>query len=320
MAIDTHYRQMFSDNVKELAGSPQRSLYKGLCSQEAKQGELIWLDSYAPTKTARSTAIASTKTRKRLEDAGSPDLADWVALKTPHMEITRQRTQLSATCVDWGHHFDSETKLLEILDPQSRIMRACMKDIWIAEDALVRAALAAATVTRGKQGATSSVAFPATQQLTIDKTASPAGSVTKDIFAEIKKLFETQYYTGRILVAVSPLFKQELIENSGDKIHSSDFVDGRRYFETGELPDIYGCSVLVDPGLTIDGDTGEEPFYAWAMEGLVWNQFAPLLTRLGEDPGERFHAIAYAEEYAGCVRVDDNLVVQGTVKRGEDEY
>ncbi len=314
MSYNDHYKELFTDAVQELAGSQNRSLLKELVGHEAKQGEVVYLDGIAPDDEANDTAFTSTSTRERYEEMEAPDFDDYMDLQTPHMNVEKQRTLCVPRCIDWGHHFNKEQEIAEIADPKSRTLRMGMKRVWKREDALVLSALGAASVTRGRNsGNTSSVNFPSGQKLTVDAAGS-SEKVDKDLFGQVMELFEAQFTSGeRIFLVMSPRSKRELIEQSGDKILSSDFVTARGYLERGELPDIYGVHVIVHPALQPVSAGVDEYMYAWTPEGITWNQFSPLTNDIGKSPEQRFHWIAYMEEYAGCVRVDDNRVVQITI-------
>jgi hypothetical protein len=317
MSIPTieHYKVMYADAVHELVGSQERSLLKEFVARQSKQGEIVFLDAIAPDDDARTQAIADTKTRERYEAIDDADIDDWLDLQTPHMQIYRERTAVTPVCIDWGHHFNKENELQLLGDPKSQTLRQAMKRIWKSEDALILGALSAASVTRGKDAANlSTVNLPDTQKLVIDSGAGADGtedvtSISKDLFAHIKQKFEEKFlFDERIFLVMNPLHKRLLIENSGDKIHNADFVEKRGYFEKGLLPDIYGVHILVHPAVP------NNRMYAWNPDGIVWNQWDPLKTNLGVSPEQRFHWVAYMEQYANTVRVDDGLVIQITVQ------
>lgn len=317
MAVTDHQKVMYGDTVKQLVGSQDRSLLKELVGFESKQGELVFLDAVGPDADAVTTAIGSTHTRARFEDTDQA-LSDWLDLQTPHMAIDKQRTAASPNCIDWGHHFDKETEILEVGDPKSRTMRQAFRRIWKSEDTMVIEGLKADQVNRGKDSENlSGQDFPSGQKLVVDTGAGADGSedftkIDLPLFSRVTELYETQYAGDMpVFLVIHPEHKRRLIDNAGGTLHSSDFVDKRGYFERGELPDIYGVHVLVHPLVT----TGK--MYAFSPDGITWNQFDPLEEHLGDAPLQRFHAIAYLEEYADCKRVDDNLIVQVTVQATE---
>jgi len=324
--VAAHYVQMFTDGVQQLAGSQSRSLLKEFIGHEAKAGEVVYLDGIGPDDDASTTAIASTKTRRRYEDISTPDFDDWYDLQTPHDEISRQRTLCTPSVIDWGYHFSSEQEMQEKLDPQGLTLRQGMRRVFKAEDALILAAFAAGFTQTGNgplradhldDSAGSNVDLDSGQTLTIDESA---GGTALDSFAieniaDILEIFEGNYVLDEpIYLVMSPRQKKNLINNSGGTIHSKDFVDARGYFSRGELPDIYGVHCLVHPALTkaVDAD---EYMYAWTPYAATWNQFKPLATNLGVSPEQRFHTVAYLEQHAGCVRVDDLRFVGITIDR-----
>lgn len=311
MAIGTHYRVMFSDGVQELAGSQSRSLLKEFVGHESKSGEAVFLDGIAPDDDAESTNFADMNTRQKYEEITSPDLQAWLDLQTPHHEINRQRTLVLPKRLAWGHHFNKKGEIAELSDPKGRTLRQGLKRIFKGEDNVILTALSAASVQRGKdQSAVAPVPFPAGQQLTIDLSTGADGSedftaISKDVFARVKELFEQQFAADeRIVLVCNPTHKRILIETSGDKIQSRDFVSPAGYFERGELPDIYGVHVIPHPLCPLTS------MQAWTEWGVTYNQFDPLESNLGQSAEQRFHYVAYVEEFANAARVDDNRVVQ----------
>lgn len=313
MAYNDHYKEVFHSSVLELAGSQQRPILPSLISRTNEGGEVVYLDGISPDDDANTTAFGSTVSREQYEAAGTGEFSDWVALQTPHMDVSKQRTLCTPSLIEWGHTFKNESKIAELADPQSRTMRMAMSRIWKSEDALVLAALSAATVTRGRNsGNTSSVALAAAQKMTIDAVGS-SEKVDKDFFADLVVKFQNNWIENeRIFLVMSPRSRGELIKQSGGTIMSKDFVEPARYFEKGELPDIYGVHVIVHPALTVASGS-DELMYAFTEFGLTWNQFAPFETALGRVLEQRNSWMAYLSEYAGCVRVDDSRVVQITI-------
>jgi len=313
MAYNEHYKEAFSDAVLELAGSQKRSLLKELVGHESKKGEAVFLDAIGPDDDADTTLLSATKNRERYEEIESPDLDDWLDLQTPHMNMNKQRTLCLPRRIDWGFHFNKENEIAEIADSKSNTLRGGMARVWKGEDALVLTALSAATVSRGRNlGALSSVSMPASQQITIT-TGEAVEDIEKNMFALILEKFEEQYTANeRVFVAMSPAAKRRLIMNSGDKLESKDFITSVRTLETGQLPDIYGAHAVVVPALKVtEGE--DETIYAWTEFGVTWNLFDPFIQEIGKSADQRFHWVAYMEEFAGCVRVDDLRCLQITV-------
>ena len=308
MALDTFYKVQFSDAVDQLAGSQKRSLLREFTRPGSKKGEAVFFDGISPDTAARATAIASVKNRATFEDleGDSQTFANWQDIQTPHMEVNRQRTYCAPTRIDWGHSFSKEKDLQEITSEHGQVLQQGMRSIWFQEDTAILTALFAANQSRGKNQANlSSVSFPNDQKMTLT-------TVTKAMCSEIKAKFENQYeFDDMPVCCISPTIKKLLIDHSGGTIHSADFVSKHGLFEKGELPDIYGVRFCVHPLVdSYAADGMEYAAVAWDPRALIANEFEALSKDLDRNPGLRFQVQAYLEEFLGCCRTDDNLVVQ----------
>jgi len=310
MGLTTHHKVMYADAVKDLAGFQQQSLLKALVSHEAKKGEVVFLDAVSPDDEADITAMSSLKSRKTYEAIGSPTLADWVAIQTPHMEINRQRTLCYPYESIWSHWFRKEDEIAELANPQGKTLRQGNKRIVRRQDQLILNAGFAATVSRGKDtSGAADVDFPVGQMINVTD-----GIFDKEVCSEIRRVFEENYAGDeRIVCVISPTAKKELIDNSGDKIHSSDFVTPQGYFENGTLPDVYGVHCMVHPQINEQATTQgwDDVFLAFSMDGIVYNQFEPMESPLDQSIAHKNQYIAMMREFIGSARCDDKRVIQG---------
>lgn len=309
MAATDHYKYMYEDAVGLLANSQNRSILKEFTSQKSKAGEAVFFDDIDvdDSTDADETAIASlTEQYKEDYDAlTSPAVSDLYALLTPHHKVTKQRTMCTPYKLDTGYQFRDKDEMAQNATERSEILQARMRKIFKKEDNLILTALSASTQNRGKTG-TSSVSFPAAQKLGVATTIT---AFTKDVCAQILEIYEGNYADDqRIFCVISPRTKRELIEQSGDKIHSSDFVS-RRHLEMGTLPDIYGVCMLVHPLVS------DSAFYAWQPSAIVYNTFKPREVHVGQNAAMRYLWEIYIAQMHGCCRRDDNRVVQGTITR-----
>lgn len=307
--LDLHHKVQYSDNVRDLAGSPDRALFPELFEQESKQGEAVFLDAFGAAEDAVITDLSAVKTRAK---DGVATYADFLALQTPHMNVERARTMVLPKLIDWGHTMDSLKKITDVTDPNSRTLRKGMERMWLKDDALCIAALFATSVMRGKDtGTVSGVSMPASQILT---PLANQAAFDLTVISAIKQKFEAKYYKGRIFLAIPTTVKKVLIDNEDNHLTNKDFVDSSRYFTNFELPDIYGVSIIATPLLDAafsNGTNSKVRFVAWAKDGMVYNQFEPLSTDMGVSADEKFSIKAYMKKVANAVRNDDNLVVQG---------
>lgn len=323
MAVDiTFQRQMFDTNVAQLAGSPNRSILKRTCGFKRLSGETAYVDHIGPLATwetrigdgsspESAKALTSIQTRRYFEDAASITAANINAMETPHVEVARQRTLLVPRIIEWGHEFNDINDMQEIIDLHGPTLQQGMRTIWGSEDYNVIAALAAATVTRGRiEGSTSNVAY-SSNGLPKELDSSYAGKLTVNGVAEIAELLDGQYLPGeRRFLLMSERQKRWLIQSDKETIFSNDFISmdatGAKRFETGDLPDIFGFIPIVHPQMA------HTVVYAYTENALCWGEFKPLATKMAERPDHRFSKQAYMCQYFDCKRVDDKRVVQVT--------
>lgn len=306
--LEYHHKVQYADSVRQLAGSPERSIFKELCSKESKQGESVMLDSYGAAEDAVITDLSVVKTRAK---DGADTFDKFNLLQTPHMNIERARTIILPKVIDWGHTMNEYNRLTDVTDPQSQTLKKGMERIWLKEDALfIGAAFATAVSRYTAAGTVGSVAMPAGQIITLANQAAFVLSV----ISQIKQKFESKYYKGVIYCAIPTTVKKVMIDNSDNKLTNKDFVDSSTYLTNYVLPDIYGVRFIPTPLLDAainNGTTSKVRFLAWAPDGMVWNQWSGLETALGVAATEKFAIKAYMKEVANAVRNDDNLVVQG---------
>lgn len=314
MALQTHYKDMFTDSVRFLAGSPKRSLLKTFASKRDVKGQVAYLDSVSPlsgmdTRAGNDwTDLKDKPTQKAYYDAGTETFEEYKKTLVPHQEINRQRTLVTPKLIERSHWFDEDEDIFELTDPQGKTINALMRDIFYSEDKLILDALRAASVQRGGRLGTSDVSavdFPASQQLTVEND-----NLYLDLegISKIRELWDDKYMSdSKIYAVISPTQKRLMINNN-EKIHDYDFVSRRGWFEKGELPDIYGVHFIVHPQV-IDTE-----FLAWSDGGITWANFRGLRSWVKSSPAHRDQDIFYISEKADCVREDDNLVVQGTIQ------
>jgi len=251
-----------------------------------------------------------TNHRADFEAIGVPALADWLAIQTPHMDVELDKVLCSPYENIWAHTFRNIDEIAENANSESIKLKQGMKRIWRREDQWILDALSRPTEQRGKDPASAAaIAFPVAQQIN-----EADGIFDTETISTIAKLFENNYKTDeKIYCIISPTAKKNLIDSSGGTIHSSDFVDGTRYFMNGDLPEIYGVHFIVHPLVSEYSATYPDAFFAYCSSAICYNQFDPLQTKLDEDPSKKFNIVLQIREYIGACRIDDLGVVQGTL-------
>lgn len=309
-SLNAYWKYLYSDTIQKLYGVQRKSILKPFVRMESKKGEAAFFNAITRGDAATTTALRSiADQRADFEAMTAPDLADYLAMLTPHHEVVRSRTQVLPTRIHTGYTFRNQDEMAENANSQSTIVQERVASLYAQEDALIIAALRAATQNRCTTDShvVGSVSFPAGQ---IMGGAGEVTAYTKDVPTEIKSLFETNWYLeGPIYCMISPFTKKELIDQSGDKIQNKDFIDSSSFFTGGRLPEIQGIIHIVHPAMP------DDEFVAWAKEGIVYNQASALEVDLDTDAHMQFARVLYAREYAGACRTDDTLVVQGQISR-----
>lgn len=307
MATFEHYKHTFTQNVRDLAGGPMRSVLPEFVDKDNQSGKVVYLDSAGPGADTTASALTAKKTRKTYEADASKSLAKWNEIHTPHNEITKLRTLSTPQLNEWGHTFDEDEDILEIVDPTNKTVRQGMRTIFKTRDQIILNGIKAASVSRVDSSSSDEVSpvtvnFPAGQQI---DTAADDVVTLKDISAAVA-MFEDQYIDDRIFCLISPTTKKIIIDNN-EKIHSTDFVSRSGYFESGDLPEIYGVSFISHPLVE------ENKLYYFCKEAIVLNQFKGFESSLSKVPHLREGTQAYMREKIDCKRVDDLKVVHQTI-------
>lgn len=310
MALDSHWKVVYGDKIKELAGFQNRSLLKEFVEKDAKRGEIALFDTIAPADEAQFNEMATdTNFRADFETIGSPVLDDWLALQTPHMDVALDKVLCAPYENIWAHWFRNIDEIAQNANTDSIKLKQGMKRIFRRQDQWILDALSRSTELRGKDaGSATNVAFPAGQQLNI-----ASGDFTKEVCSAILRIFENNYKEDEpIYCVISPEAKETLINQSGSTIHSSDFVD-MKGLEKGKLPNVYGVHLIVHPLVKDYSGSYPDAFFAWCPSAITYNQFDPLKTDMEEVASQKFNTVLQVREYIGACRIDDLGVVQGTL-------
>lgn len=310
MALDSHWKVVYGDKIKELAGFQNRSILKELVEKDAKRGEIALFDTIAPADEADFNEMATdTNFRADFETIATPVLDDWLALQTPHMDVALDKVLCAPYENIWAHWFRNVDEIAENANTDSIKLKQGMKRIFRRQDQWILDALSRATEQRGKDaGSAVAVPFPAGQQLNV-----ASGNFTKEVCASILRIFENNYKEDEpIYCVISPSAKETLINQSGSTIHSSDFVD-MKGLQSGNIPNIYGVHIIVHPLVTDYSGAYDDAFFAWCPSAITYNQFDPLKTDMEEVASQKFNTVLQVREYIGACRIDDLGVIQGTL-------
>lgn len=314
MAVDTHHVVAYNRNVQQLAGFQFESIVAPLFRQEAEKGEVATFDTIGQDPAsandgATETDWASVDSYADFINGGTGLLADFLATRTPHDEVLKERTLVSPKQIEWGYSFRKVDEIAELTDPQSRVMRQGTGRMKTSIDKYCLDALTAASVTRGKDAATAgAVAFPAAQI----KTAGTAQSYDVDDGAVIAQTFEDNYIDPMkedIVALISPEMKRKM-RTANPELRSRDFVDSYSVFGEFKLPKIDSITYVCHPRVAAYANaTKHDIVIAFTAEGMVWNIFDPVESHLAPNPDARFEPQAYMRMFANAVRIDDKRVL-----------
>lgn len=320
MAFDSHHKELFTEAVYDLKSeNPLRSVLLPTVMQKTGKGRVAYIDHAGPRSDLKADLFNATKswtsyddkrTRDKQErlvdgDAATYDTFDeWQKTRTPHEEITKQRTLMFYRLLEWGYTFDETMDVIEFTSPRSKYLRRGVQKIQAGIDALIITALRAASVQRGfDDGTAAAVNLPASQQ--INSTANDKFGLA-DI-TSVMELFDGVNNTEKVYILISPKSKKILIDDDAAKINNQDFVSSYEHFATGSLPDVYGAHLICHPYIN------DDEFLAYTQDSVGFMHFGRDREHIDEDPGERFQAVAYMEKGADAKRLDDLGVVQGTI-------
>lgn len=289
--------------------------------KDNQQGEVIFLDSFVADDEATSGLVTGLDANYRKGyEQGTANHANFMLTQTPHMEISRFRTQLVPILNEAGHTFRSLDKALANQTEDSKVLISLTGRMAKKKERIILDALFAFQVSRGKtEGVAVPVDFPTAQEITVS-----GGELDKDVCNDIKTKFEENYIGSvgedeDIMMLISPQQKNFLISNSGGVLHSSDFIGANGHFQGGTLPDVYGVHMIVHPELTqgrgyeVDGDgngtwSGGRAV-AFTKKWGCLNQFAGMTSAIAPDIGERNQIKLYMSEMLNAAREDDKRVV-----------
>lgn len=312
MAVDTHHVVAYNRNVQQLAGYQFESVVAPLFRQERESGEVAFFDCIGQDKDGNNDGTTETQwadvpSYADFVNGGTGLLADYLATRTPHLEVEKTRSLVSPKQIEWGYSFRKKDQIAELTDPTSRTMRQGQGRMKTSIDRYALSALKAATVNRGKDAATAvPVTFPVDQVLNTET----AGIYTVDDGARIAEKFENNYIdpsNEHIMALISPEMKRQM-RKANPEIRSRDFVDSYEIFKEFNLPKIDGITYICHPRVKAYA-ADYDNVLAFTAEGIVWNEFDPIESFLDRDPSGRYEYQAYMRMFANAVRIDDKRVV-----------
>ena len=203
---------------------------------------------------------------------------------------------------DWddGDMIDDQDKVRMLIDPKSEYVQAMVQGLNRAkDDVIIAAVLGNARATSGN------VALTAGQ-----KIANGATGLTKAKVISAKQLFrqnEADEFTGEELYfAYGSKQLNDILSDT--TLTNADFISLRLLQEGNINTKWMGFNWIPSERLPIAATI--RSCFAWCKSGVVLGMGENVMTRVGEDPGKGFNVRVYAKMSLGCVRVEEEKVVQ----------
>ena len=139
MALDQHWKDLYSDIITELAGDQFEARLGGWVEQDNVGGEHAWYDSYAPLDEATDEIVVddSGQYRMEYEENGVDTFAAWSELQTPHTQISKERSLCVNRRIEAGYTFRELDEVCENADNDSRVLKQIMRRVVKLEDAQI---------------------------------------------------------------------------------------------------------------------------------------------------------------------------------------
>lgn len=296
------YREMFSDNVKELYGLPERSVLINVCEQEYKMGESVGIDGLkANDATATSTNALSS--RKDFEGVG--DFDAYKETLTPYTGTTKQRSWVSPYTIEAADFLSKSEDILRGIDIKSPTMKSLMRSVWVQEDQLVINALGAASVLRDDaNGDKTAVSLLSSQEY----TTANSGFIDVDDLSLIDALFRDEYIADEKYLVVNPTQVAKMKNNNRDYFQDVDFIGRMGALVDGQIEKAEGFTIIVSPLVPVS------EFYAFAKSAVVVNNWTGIESKIDVLPHQRYVTQLYINRDVNAVRADDQGVIVGTIQ------
>ena len=190
-------------------------------------------------------------------------------------------------------------------DPGSEYMTAGVWAMGRTMDDLILEAMTGNATSVSSADAASDVALPSAQKV----VHGSAGMTLAKLRSARKILREADIDPDEELyLAISGDKIEDLFAESGTPIISIDYNDQKPLVE-GSISKFMGFNVIHTERLNNDGD-GNQQVMAWAKSGMGLSIGQNIETKISERPDKNYSVQCYAQMSLGCVRVQDNHVVE----------
>ena len=226
--------------------------------------------------------------------------SDTPLISTPH---SRRKTVLED--YNWADLVDKADQIKMLSDPGSEYMTAGVWAMGRTMDDLILEAMTGNATSVSSADAASSVALPSAQKV----VHGSAGMTLAKLRAARKILREADIDPDEELyLAISGDKIEDLFAESGTPVISIDYNDQKPLVE-GTISKFMGFNIIHTERLNNDGD-GNQQVMAWAKSGMGLSIGQNIETKISERPDKNYSVQCYAQMSLGCVRVQDNHVVE----------
>ena len=226
--------------------------------------------------------------------------ADTPLISTPH---SRRKTVLED--YNWADLVDKADQIKMLSDPGSEYMTAGVWAMGRTMDDLILEAMTGNATSVSSADAASSVALPSAQKV----VHGSAGMNLAKLRAARKILREADIDPDEELyLAISGDKIEDLFAESGTPVISIDYNDQKPLVE-GTISKFMGFNIIHTERLNNDSD-GNQQVMAWAKSGMGLSIGQNIETKISERPDKNYSVQCYAQMSLGCVRVQDNHVVE----------
>lgn len=226
--------------------------------------------------------------------------ADTPLISTPH---SRRKTVLED--YNWADLVDKADQIKMLSDPGSEYMTAGVWAMGRTMDDLILEAMTGNATSVSSADAASSVALPSAQKV----VHGSAGMNLAKLRAARKILREADIDPDEELyLAISGDKIEDLFAESGTPVISIDYNDQKPLVE-GTISKFMGFNIIHTERLGNDSD-GNQQVMAWAKSGMGLSIGQNIETKISERPDKNYSVQCYAQMSLGCVRVQDNHVVE----------
>ena len=224
---------------------------------------------------------------------------------TPLISTPHSRRKVVMEDYNWADLVDKADQIKMLSDPGSEYMTAGVWAMGRTMDDLILAAMTGNATSVSSADAASDVALPAAQKV----AHGSAGMTLAKLRSARKILREADIDPDEELyLAISADKMEDLFAESGTPIISSDYNDTKPMVE-GTIGKFFGFNFIHTERLN-DDSSGNQQVMAWAKSGMGLSIGQNIETKISERPDKNYSVQCYAQMSLGCVRVQDNHVVE----------